>query len=97
MVNHGLDLALLSEVQAAMGAFFALPPAAKRAVARSASNPLGFFDSERTKQVRMAGAGRMASGLCWGNWDALCPSHPATCGRSRPPHPRRRRRPSLRR
>ena len=52
LVGHGLDPALLAEVTAESRSFFAGPPAAKRALARSRENPWGYYDRELTKNRR---------------------------------------------
>ncbi len=50
-VGHGMDDHLQNLMTQAQ-AFFALPKSEKRAVMRSADNPMGYFDRELTKQKR---------------------------------------------
>src|SRR5688500_18896173 len=52
LVGHGLDEGLLAEAMAEARGFFAGPPAAKRALARSRDNPWGYYDRELTKTRR---------------------------------------------
>jgi isopenicillin N synthase-like dioxygenase len=52
LVGHGLDPGLLAEVMGEARAFFAAPPAAKRALARGRDNPWGYYDRELTKTRR---------------------------------------------
>jgi isopenicillin N synthase-like dioxygenase len=52
LVGHGLDEDLLADVMAEARGFFAGPPAAKRALARSRDNPWGYYDRELTKTQR---------------------------------------------
>ncbi|MQM02620.1 hypothetical protein Taro_035390 [Colocasia esculenta] len=52
VVNHGVPPHLLQRLQAEARAFFALPTEEKRRVSRDAINPLGYFDTEHTKNVR---------------------------------------------
>lgn len=52
VVDHGIPAALVDEVWAQARAFFALPMAEKRAVARSRDNPRGYYDRELTKNAR---------------------------------------------
>lgn len=52
ITEHGIDETLLAATRAQMKAFFALPVAEKRAIARSAENPWGFYDQELTKNTR---------------------------------------------
>ena len=52
LINHGLPFEVLEELQREMRLFFALPKPAKLVVARSKDNPMGYFDSELTKQAR---------------------------------------------
>ncbi|KAH7660894.1 Codeine 3-O-demethylase protein [Dioscorea alata] len=52
VINHGVDPQLLERIQAAAMEFFALPAEEKRKVKRDEVNPLGYYDSEYTKNVR---------------------------------------------
>lgn len=52
VVNHGVSLALLQQLEASAKAFFDLPLEEKRKVRRSLENVLGFYDSELTKNRR---------------------------------------------
>ena len=52
VVDHGIDPALIAGLQREMRCFFDQPIAAKRAIARSAANPWGFFDRELTQNTR---------------------------------------------
>ena len=52
VVNHGIPDALISRVWGETHAFFDLPRDAKRAIARTAENPRGYYDRELTKNVR---------------------------------------------
>ncbi|KAJ6841990.1 flavonol synthase/flavanone 3-hydroxylase-like [Iris pallida] len=52
VTNHGVPTGLLERIQLAAREFFALPSEEKRRVARDEENPLGYYDSEHTKNVR---------------------------------------------
>ncbi|MQL95521.1 hypothetical protein Taro_028188 [Colocasia esculenta] len=52
VVNHGVSLEVLERFQVAARGFFALPAEKKRRVRRDAVNPLGYYESEHTKNVR---------------------------------------------
>ncbi|KAM0951510.1 putative oxidoreductase [Dioscorea sansibarensis] len=52
VVNHGVEVELLERIQAAAREFFALPAEEKRRVQRGEVNPLGYYDTEHTKNVR---------------------------------------------
>lgn len=52
LVGHGLDPALIAEVLAEAGEFFAAPSDTKRALSRSRDNPWGYYDRELTKNRR---------------------------------------------
>ncbi|KAK8964111.1 Flavonol synthase/flavanone 3-hydroxylase [Platanthera guangdongensis] len=52
IVNHGVPAELLDRVHSAAGEFFALPIEEKRRVRRGDENPLGYYDTEHTKNVR---------------------------------------------
>ncbi|CAM9418532.1 unnamed protein product, partial [Phaeothamnion confervicola] len=52
VINHGVQSSLIARLRAASAAFFALPPACKDAVRRTATNYYGYFNDEFTKQVR---------------------------------------------
>jgi isopenicillin N synthase-like dioxygenase len=52
LVNHGLSAATRARFVAAMAQFFALPPAQKLQLSRSAENPWGYYDQELTKNKR---------------------------------------------
>lgn len=52
VVNHGIEPALTAALEREMHAFFAQPPAAKRAISRTDANPWGYFDRELTKNTR---------------------------------------------
>eukprot|EP01018_Ginkgo_biloba_P002648 Gb_27205 [translate_table: standard] len=52
VVNHGLPIHLLHRLQSAAAEFFSLPLHEKRKVRRDAQNPLGYYDTELTKNVR---------------------------------------------
>ncbi len=49
LVNHGIDASLISALQEQMPLFFSESTTAKRQISRSANNPWGFYDQERTK------------------------------------------------
>jgi isopenicillin N synthase-like dioxygenase len=51
VVNHGIPQDVIKRMTAKMHSFFALPSEAKRAISRSAENPLGFYDKELTKNA----------------------------------------------
>jgi len=51
IVSHGIDGAVIAALHRAVRAFFAEPLAAKRAIARTAANPWGFYDRELTKNT----------------------------------------------
>jgi len=52
VVDHGIATRVTKALEREMRSFFALPPATKRRVVRSAENPWGFYDRELTKNVR---------------------------------------------
>ncbi len=52
VVNHGIRQGVLDALADAMRAFFDQSPETKRAIARSAENPWGFYDQELTKNTR---------------------------------------------
>lgn len=52
ITGHGIDSDLLNATLARMKEFFALPPADKQRVVRTAGNVWGFYDGELTKNVR---------------------------------------------
>ena len=52
VTHHGVEAAVLHRVQAAARDFFALPIAARQAIARSDANPWGYYDAELTKNTR---------------------------------------------
>jgi isopenicillin N synthase-like dioxygenase len=52
ITSHGIDAALIAELQSQMRAFFAQPSAVKREIVRSADNPWGFYDRELTQRTR---------------------------------------------
>lgn len=51
VVNHGVPEEITGALYDAMHGFFALPADDKRAIARSAENPWGFYDRELTKNI----------------------------------------------
>jgi isopenicillin N synthase-like dioxygenase len=52
IVGHGIAERTLDALRRQMRAFFALPPASKHALMRTAENPWGFYDRELTKRTR---------------------------------------------
>ncbi|KAG0468816.1 hypothetical protein HPP92_018144 [Vanilla planifolia] len=52
IVNHGVPPELLDRLLAVAREFFALPLEEKRRVRRGEENPLGYYDTEHTKNVR---------------------------------------------
>ena len=52
VTSHGVSAELVSRVCAATRAFFVLPMAVKRVVARTRENPRGYYDRELTKNRR---------------------------------------------
>ena len=52
VINHGVPSELLDNIMAASKGFFALPAEEKRRVRKDEVNPLGYFDTEHTKNVR---------------------------------------------
>ncbi|KAG9440756.1 hypothetical protein H6P81_020921 [Aristolochia fimbriata] len=52
VINHGVPLQLLRNLETAAKEFFALPMEEKRKVRRDETNPLGYYDTEHTKNVR---------------------------------------------
>lgn len=52
VTGHGVDPALMAQFYAQKAAFFALPPAVKARVRRSATNSKGWYDDELTKNKR---------------------------------------------
>ena len=51
VVNHGVEPSVIDNLKTRMHEFFAQPPAVKRAIARTAENPWGYFDHELTKNT----------------------------------------------
>ena len=52
VVGHGVPAEAVARATAAQRAFFALPAERKAAVRRSEAEPLGYYESEHTKNVR---------------------------------------------
>eukprot|EP00249_Psilotum_nudum_P015325 c25264_g1_i2 orf=301-1410(-) len=52
VINHGVPIGLLEKVRKEARAFFALPLEEKWKVKRTFDNPLGYYDTELTKNVR---------------------------------------------
>ncbi|XP_058069274.1 protein DMR6-LIKE OXYGENASE 2-like isoform X1 [Magnolia sinica] len=52
VINHGVPLDLQDQIKSASKDFFALSPEEKRRVRRDEVNPLGYYDTEHTKNVR---------------------------------------------
>ena len=52
VVGHGVPAETVARATAAQRAFFALPAERKAAVRRSEAEPLGYYESEHTKNVR---------------------------------------------
>ncbi|XP_068655628.1 protein LATERAL BRANCHING OXIDOREDUCTASE 1-like [Aristolochia californica] len=52
VINHGVPVELRQKLEEACKEFFALPLEEKRKVRRDESNPLGYYDTEHTKNVR---------------------------------------------
>ncbi|WJZ83805.1 hypothetical protein VitviT2T_003454 [Vitis vinifera] len=52
VINHGVPSESRRKIEGAARKFFALPLEEKRKVSRDEVNPLGYFDSELTKNVR---------------------------------------------
>jgi isopenicillin N synthase-like dioxygenase len=52
VVNHGIDLRLMAALRRQMRALFGAPLEEKRAIARTADNPWGFYDRELTRHTR---------------------------------------------
>ncbi|ONK76008.1 uncharacterized protein A4U43_C03F22870 [Asparagus officinalis] len=52
VINHGVPFELLERVQSLAKEFFALPMEEKKRVGRDDENPLGYYDTEHTKNVR---------------------------------------------
>eukprot|EP00268_Persea_americana_P013427 TRINITY_DN158_c0_g1_i3.p1 TRINITY_DN158_c0_g1~~TRINITY_DN158_c0_g1_i3.p1 ORF type:complete len:374 (-),score=68.77 TRINITY_DN158_c0_g1_i3:499-1620(-) len=52
VINHGVPLQLQERIESAARKFFALPLEEKRKVRRDEENPLGYYDTEHTKNVR---------------------------------------------
>ncbi|PKA54316.1 Naringenin,2-oxoglutarate 3-dioxygenase [Apostasia shenzhenica] len=52
VINHGVPAKLLEGIQSAAKGFFALPLEEKRRVKRGEGNPLGYYETEHTKNVR---------------------------------------------
>lgn len=52
VVNHGVPLHKRDHLESEARKFFALPQEEKKRVKRNEDNPLGYYDSEHTKNVR---------------------------------------------
>ena len=52
VINHGVPLELISRIMKTSKEFFYLPLEEKKLVKRDEVNPLGYHDSEHTKNVR---------------------------------------------
>src|SRR5690242_1747701 len=52
VVNHGIDLRLLSALRRQMRELFGAPLEEKRRIERTAANPWGFYDRELTRHTR---------------------------------------------
>ncbi|XP_020257817.1 probable 2-oxoglutarate-dependent dioxygenase At5g05600 [Asparagus officinalis] len=52
VVSHGVPLELLEGVQSMAKEFFSLPLEEKKRVQRDEENPVGYYDTERTQEVR---------------------------------------------
>ncbi|XAR59485.1 Flavanone 3-dioxygenase [Bertholletia excelsa] len=52
IINHGVPLEVRQKIELASKKFFALPVEEKRKVKRDDINPLGYYDTELTKNVR---------------------------------------------
>lgn len=52
MVNHGVPSKVQGALEAAARQFFNQPAEEKRKVRRDEANPLGYYDTEHTKNVR---------------------------------------------
>ncbi|XAR59486.1 Flavanone 3-dioxygenase [Bertholletia excelsa] len=52
IINHGVPLEVRQKIELASKRFFALPVEEKRKVKRDDINPLGYYDTELTKNVR---------------------------------------------
>ncbi|KZV41146.1 feruloyl CoA ortho-hydroxylase 2 [Dorcoceras hygrometricum] len=52
IINHGVPIQVRENIESAARKFFALPKEEKKKVARDEINPLGYYDTEHTKNVR---------------------------------------------
>ena len=52
VVGHGIDLRLMAALRRQMRGLFGAPLEDKRAIARTAGNPWGFYDRELTRHAR---------------------------------------------
>lgn len=52
VINHGVPCELQQRVDATVKKFFDLSPEERRKVKRDETNPLGYYDTEHTKNVR---------------------------------------------
>lgn len=52
VINHGVPLEKLEKLEQAAREFFALPMEEKRKVSRDEENPMGYYHSEHTKNIR---------------------------------------------
>lgn len=52
VTNHGVPLHLREKIESVSREFFALPKEEKKKVARDEVKPLGYYDTEHTKNVR---------------------------------------------
>ncbi|KAG8364287.1 hypothetical protein BUALT_Bualt19G0112800 [Buddleja alternifolia] len=52
VINHGVPSSVRANIEQASRTFFARPPEEKMKVVRDEVNPMGFYDTEHTKNVR---------------------------------------------
>ncbi|GLJ49001.1 hypothetical protein SUGI_1033770 [Cryptomeria japonica] len=52
LINHGVPDHVIRRLQSTQADFFALPLEEKRRISRDAENPMGYFNSEHTKNVK---------------------------------------------
>lgn len=78
LVDHGIDLAIIADLQIQMKRFFALTMEEKKRVVRTEANPWGYYDEELTKNTRdwkqIYDVGPRSSGQISPQWPSQLPT-----------------------